>query len=61
MSIYEYECTRCKDVTEIIHRHDLVFDYTIVCEKCLENYGTYEPIKRIISSGGFNFKGGKPT
>ncbi len=49
MPIYEYQCTGCTKIYELIHKHDDV--YNIVCDECLK------PLIKLISTGGFRLYG----
>jgi len=49
MPIYEYECTKCKEVFEILHKIDE--DCKVACPKCLG------PARKLISASNFVLKG----
>lgn len=49
MPIYEYECSKCKEVFEILHKIDE--DCKVACPKCLE------PARKLISASNFVLKG----
>jgi putative FmdB family regulatory protein len=49
MPIYEYQCSRCNDVFELLHRMDE--DCKVVCPKCMA------PAKKLISATSFVLKG----
>jgi putative FmdB family regulatory protein len=49
MPIYEYECTNCKEVFEILHKIDE--DCKVACPKCLG------PARKLISASNFVLKG----
>ncbi len=49
MPIYEYQCSRCKNVFEIFHKIDE--ECKVACPKCLA------PAKKLISATNFVLKG----
>ena len=49
MPIYEYQCSRCKNVFELLHK--MGEDCEAVCPKCLG------PAKKMISATNFVLKG----
>jgi len=49
MPIYEYECSRCKEIFEIFHKIDE--DCKVACPKCLS------AAKKLISAPNFVLKG----
>ena len=49
MPIYEYRCSRCKNVFELLHK--MGEDYGAVCPKCMA------PAKKMISATNFVLKG----
>jgi putative FmdB family regulatory protein len=49
MPIYEYECSRCKEIFEIFHKIDE--DCKVACPKCLS------PARKLISATNFVLKG----
>ena len=49
MPIYEYQCNKCNEIFEIVHKIDE--DCKIACPKCLG------PAKKLISAPNFILKG----
>ena len=49
MPIYEYQCSRCKNVFELLHK--MGEDCKAVCPKCMA------PAKKLISATNFVLKG----
>lgn len=49
MPIYEYECTQCQEIFEILHKIDE--DCKVACPKCLA------PARKLISASNFVLKG----
>jgi len=49
MPIYEYQCSRCKNVFELLHKMDE--DCKAVCPKCMA------PARKLISATNFVLKG----
>ena len=49
MPIYEYQCSRCKNVFELLHK--MGEDYGAVCPKCTA------PAKKMIYANNFVLKG----
>jgi putative FmdB family regulatory protein len=49
MPIYEYQCSRCKNVFELLHK--MGEDCKAVCSKCMA------PAKKLISATNFVLKG----
>src|SRR5512136_3093918 len=49
MPIYEYQCRRCNNVFELLHKMDE--DCKVVCPKCMV------PAKKLISATNFVLKG----
>jgi putative FmdB family regulatory protein len=49
MPIYEYQCSRCNNVFELLHKMDE--DCEAVCPKCMA------PAKKLISATNFVLKG----
>ncbi len=49
MPVYEYRCSRCKNVFELHHKMDE--DCKAVCPKCMA------PAKKLISASNFVLKG----
>ena len=49
MPIYEYQCSRCKNVFELLHKMDE--DCKVLCPKCMA------PAKKMISATNFVLKG----
>ena len=49
MPIYEYQCSRCTNVFELLHKMDE--DCKVVCPKCMA------PAKKMISATNFVLKG----
>ena len=49
MPIYEYQCSRCKNVFELLHK--MGEDCEAVCPKCMA------PAKKMISATNFVLKG----
>ena len=49
MPIYEYQCSRCNNVFELLHKMDE--DCEAVCPKCMA------PARKIISATSFVLKG----
>lgn len=53
MPINEYHCSGCKKIVETLEK---MGEITVKCPYCLK-----PKLVKVISAGGFTFKGGKPT